>query len=70
MGAKTGLYLINGRIRKLAPRECARLSGFPDSFRILDSDSASYKQFGNTVVVNVIESIIENLIGQNVIPIE
>lgn len=70
VGAKTGLYLINGRIRKLAPRECARLSGFPDSFRILDSDSASYKQFGNTVVVNVIESIIENLIGQNVIPIE
>lgn len=37
--------------RKLSPRECARLMGFPDSFVIPVSDSQAYKQFGNSVVV-------------------
>ncbi len=37
--------------RRLTPRECARLMGFPDSFRIPVSDTRAYKQFGNSVVV-------------------
>jgi len=58
VGAKTGLYLVNGKIRKLATRECARLMGFPDSFKIASSESQAYKQFGNSVVVNVLQLII------------
>lgn len=37
--------------RRLTPRECARLMGFPDNFRIVVSDSRAYRQFGNSVVV-------------------
>lgn len=43
----------NGKIRKLTPRECARLQGFSDSFVIPVSDAQAYKQFGNAVTVNV-----------------
>jgi len=39
--------------RRLTPRECARLMGFPDTFRIPVSDTRAYKQFGNSVVVPV-----------------
>lgn len=56
-GAKTGLYRINGKIRKLAPRECARLDGFPESFKIAARDGAAWKQFGNSVVVEVLKRI-------------
>ena len=43
----------NGRVRRLTPRECARLQGFADTFVIPVSDSQAYKQFGNAVTVNV-----------------
>lgn len=43
--------------RRLTPRECARLMGFPDSFRIPVSDTRAYKQFGNSVVVPVMEAV-------------
>lgn len=43
--------------RKLTPRECARLQGFPDNFVIKVSDIQAYKQFGNSVPVNVITEI-------------
>jgi DNA (cytosine-5)-methyltransferase 1 len=43
--------------RRLTPRECARLMGFPDSFRIPVSDTQAYKQFGNAVVPGVVEEI-------------
>ncbi|HEV7920578.1 MAG TPA: DNA (cytosine-5-)-methyltransferase [Thermoanaerobaculia bacterium] len=43
--------------RRLTPRECARLMGYPDSYRIVVSDTQAYKQFGNSVVVPVIERI-------------
>ena len=39
------------RPRRLTPRECARLMGFPDTFRIPVSDTQAYRQFGNSVVV-------------------
>lgn len=41
--------------RRLTPRECARMMGFPDSFRIVVSDTQAYKQFGNSVVVPLME---------------
>ena len=44
-------------IRKLTPREWARLQGFPDSFLLNLADTHLYKQFGNSVTVNVIEAI-------------
>lgn len=43
--------------RRLTPRECARLQGFPDSFKIPVSDTQAYKQFGNSVVVPLIEGV-------------
>lgn len=43
--------------RRLTPRECARLMGYPDSFRIPVSDTRAYKQFGNSVVVPVVQEI-------------
>ncbi len=45
--------------RRLTPRECARLMGYPDDFVIPVSDTQAYKQFGNSVVVPVIEKIAE-----------
>lgn len=48
---------INKRPRKLTPRECARLQGFPEDFIIPVSDSQAYKQFGNSVAVPVIRAI-------------
>jgi len=49
--------------RKLTPRECARLQGFPESFIIPVSDTQAYKQFGNSVAVPVIRKIVEKLIS-------
>lgn len=46
-----------GRIRKLTPRECARLQGFSDDFVIPVSNAQAYKQFGNAVTVNVAEAV-------------
>ncbi len=57
-GAKTGLYYIDGKIRKLSPRECARAMGFPDTFKINPLLTQSYKQFGNSVAVDVLKAII------------
>lgn len=68
VGSKTGLYLIDGKIRKLTPRECARLQGFPDSFIINSSYSQAYKQFGNSVSINVLQHIlieISNVLRNN-----
>ena len=43
--------------RRLTPRECARLQGFPDNFKIVVSDGQAYKQFGNSVVVPLIANV-------------
>ena len=48
-------------IRRLTPRECARLQGFPDSYEFNLADTHMYKQFGNSVTVNVIEAIASNI---------
>ena len=57
---KDGSEILIGRgegnnPRRLTPRECARLMGYPDSFQIPVSDTRAYKQFGNSVVVPVIK---------------
>ena len=52
----------NGKARKLTPRECARLQGFPDTYKLLDNDNAVYKQMGNAVSVPVIEAVVTDLI--------
>lgn len=43
--------------RRLTPRECARLMGFPDDFKITVSDTQAYRQFGNSVVVPVVQRL-------------
>ena len=48
--------------RKLTPRECARLQGFPEEFIIPVSDTQAYKEFGNSVAVPVIHAIAEEII--------
>lgn len=47
--------------RRLTPRECARLMGFPDTFKIQVSDTQAYKQFGNSVVVPVVAAVAEGI---------
>jgi len=47
----------NKNPRRLTPRECARLQGFPDSFKITVSDGQAYKQFGNSVVVPLMANV-------------
>lgn len=47
----------NGRIRRLTPREAARLQGFPEDFVIPVSDTQAYRQFGNAVTVNVARNV-------------
>lgn len=47
-----------GRIRKLTPRECLRLMGFDDRFKIVVSDTQAYKQAGNAIVVDVLINLL------------
>ena len=60
----------NGRNpRKLTPRECARLQGFPEEFIIPVSDTQAYKQFGNSVAVPVIRAVAKRMIDEmNALP--
>lgn len=48
-------------IRKMTPREWARLQGFPDNFKFVVADTHLYKQFGNSVTVSVIKAIAEKI---------
>jgi DNA (cytosine-5)-methyltransferase 1 len=50
-----------GNPRKLTPRECARLMGFPDDFKIPVPDSVAYRQFGNSVVVPLVAAIVKSV---------
>ncbi len=49
--------------RRLTPRECARLMGFPESFAIPVSDTQAYKQFGNSVVVPLVEEVAKEIVA-------
>lgn len=60
----------NNHPRRITPRECARLQGFPDSFIVNPTDSFAYKQFGNSVSVPVIEAVLSDFIEQNRLELE
>lgn len=60
--AKTGAYLVNGKVRKLTPRECARLQGFPEDFKLPENDNHAYKQFGDSVSVPVLMQIFNSIV--------
>ena len=51
-----------GKIRRLAPRECLRLMGFTDDFKIVVSDTQMYKQAGNSMVVDVMKALISSVL--------
>lgn len=50
--------------RRLTPRECARLQGFPDTFKIPVSDTQAYKQFGNSVVVPLMANVAKLMVAE------
>ena len=52
-----------GRLRKLTPRDCLRLMGFCDSFKIKVSDTSMYQQAGNSIVVDVLIAIVHKIIA-------
>jgi DNA (cytosine-5)-methyltransferase 1 len=49
-------------VRRMTPREWARLQGFPDSFQIVVSDVQAYKQFGNSVAIPVVKAVAKEVI--------
>lgn len=57
--------LNNRKIRKLHPRECLRLMGFCDSFKIVVSDTQAYHQAGNSIVVDVLIQILNGILKIN-----
>jgi DNA (cytosine-5)-methyltransferase 1 len=59
--AKTGGYLVNGKPRRLHPRECARLMGYPDTYKMSKKNNQAYKQFGNSVVIDVLQYIVGSI---------
>ena len=61
IGAKTGMYLIDQRIRRLHPEECAHLMGFPEGFQLHDRPNVCYKQFGNSVAVPVVRAVFKSI---------
>lgn len=52
----------NGKIRRLTPRECLRLMGFTDDFKIVVSDTQMYRQAGNSMVVDVQMGLLAEII--------
>jgi len=67
VASKTGAYLINDKVRKLHPRECARLMGFPDSFKIYSKNQTAWKQFGDSVVVDIVQILIKDIVEKELI---
>lgn len=60
-GVDNYITVKKGKIRKLTPRECLRLMGFPDNFKQVVSDTQLYRQTGNSIVVNIILAIYKEL---------
>ncbi len=57
--------VVNNKPRRLTPRECARLQGFPDNFKLHPDDRATYKQLGNSVSVPVVEAVMIDYFQHN-----
>ena len=60
-GVDNYISLKKGKIRKLTPRECLRLMGFPDTFKQVVSDTQLYRQTGNSIVVNIIIALLKEI---------
>ena len=60
-GVDNYISLKKGKIRKLTPRECLRLMGFPDTFEQVVSDTQLYRQTGNSIVVNIIIALFKEI---------
>ena len=60
-GVDNYISLKKGKIRKLTPRECLRLMGFPDTFKQVVSDTQLYRQTGNSIVVNIIIALLKEM---------
>tara|TARA_Y100001935_G_C17296786_1_gene506582 strand:- start:567 stop:1742 length:1176 start_codon:yes stop_codon:yes gene_type:complete len=60
-GVDNYISLKKGKIRKLTPRECLRLMGFPDTFEQVVSDTQLYRQTGNSIVVNIIIALLKEI---------
>lgn len=58
---RLGVY-HNNRIRRITPREAARLQGFPDNFRLHPNDYKAYYQLGNSVSINVVRAVAKEVI--------
>jgi DNA (cytosine-5)-methyltransferase 1 len=58
---ESSIHKIDYRIRKLTPRECFRLQDFPDDFKFVVSNSQLYKQAGNSISVNMMEMIFNQI---------
>jgi DNA (cytosine-5)-methyltransferase 1 len=58
---RLGVY-HNKRVRRLTPREVARLQGFPDNFILHSNDDKAYYQLGNSVSINVVKAVAEEVI--------
>lgn len=63
-GAEILIPQVGKNPRRLVPRECARLQGFPDEFIIPVSDNQAYKQFGNSVVSPLMQAVGVNLVAE------
>lgn len=63
-GAEILIPQVGKNPRRLTPRECARLQGFPDKFIIPVSDNQAYKQFGNSVVTPLIQAVGKNIVKE------
>lgn len=61
-GSEILIPQVRNNPRRLTPRECARLQGFPDNFLIPVSDNQAYRQFGNSVTVPLIEEVGKQLV--------
>lgn len=55
----------DNKARRITPRECARLQGFPDTYIVNPTDASAYKQFGNSVSVPVIRALVSDFIENN-----
>ena len=63
-----GEYLgVKGVCRQLTPRECLRLMGFADDYKIVVKDTMAWRQSGNAIVVNVLEAIVNELIDKELL---
>jgi DNA (cytosine-5)-methyltransferase 1 len=63
VGGKTGCYLRGDKVTRLTPRECARVMGFPEDFRLPAADTTAYKLIGNSVAIPVVTAIVKQILA-------